>query len=38
LGSDRLRALSIEKLEALAVALFDLSSTEDLIAWLEEQE
>ncbi|BAZ53010.1 hypothetical protein NIES4103_56750 [Nostoc sp. NIES-4103] len=35
---DRIRALSIENLEALGEALFDFSGVTDLIAWLEQQE
>ncbi|PMB50506.1 hypothetical protein CEN40_01870 [Fischerella thermalis CCMEE 5205] len=35
---DRIRALSVEKLDELAEALLDFSEVSDLIAWLDEQE
>ncbi|NMG09606.1 hypothetical protein DP117_23080 [Brasilonema sp. UFV-L1] len=35
---DRIRVLSVEKLDDLAEALLDFSEVSDLIAWLNEQE
>jgi predicted transposase YdaD len=36
--TDRIRVLSVEKLDDLAEALLDFSEVSDLIAWLDEQE
>lgn len=35
---DRIRVLSIEKLDDLAEALLDFSEVSDLITWLDQQE
>jgi Domain of unknown function (DUF4351) len=35
---ERVRVLSVDKLEALGVALLNISQTSDFLAWLDEQE
>lgn len=35
---DRIRVLSVEKLDDLAEGLLDFSEVSDLVAWLDEQE
>ncbi|MEH1908258.1 DUF4351 domain-containing protein [Nostoc sp.] len=35
---DRISALNLERLEALALALLDFSSMADLTTWLEQEE